>query len=112
MFAESTIIPGTVPYLERLCIHVEILAILVVTFAKALEEVTNGHFGHFILVKKLALVSLLAQMAQPVFADHSSLSAHVTKRAMVATRTYAIQIELTQSSLVLCEINTMYQQYQ
>lgn len=44
MFAEATIIPGTVSDFECFGIHVEILAVLIVTLTETLEEVTNGHF--------------------------------------------------------------------
>lgn len=85
----------------------EILAVLVVTLTKTLEEVTNRHLGHFVLVKELALVSFLAQVSHPVLAHDRTLSAHVPKRTVAAARTDAVQVKLAQSCLVLCGIKRL-----
>ena len=101
MFAESSIIPGTVSDFKRLGVDMEVLTILVVALSETLEEVADGHLGHLVLVKKFTLVSLLAQVSHPVFAYDGPLSPHVSEWAMAASRTHAIQVEFTQSSLVL-----------
>lgn len=59
-------------------------------------------------MKKLALVSFLAQMSHPMFAHDRTLPAHVTERTMVATRTGSVQVKLAQSCLVLCEMKQLF----
>lgn len=101
MLAESSIVPGTLSDLQRLCINVEVLAVLVVALAKSLEEVADWHLGHVVLVKKLALVSLFAEMTKPVFADDGSLSLCMSEGTVAATNTRASQEELAQGCLIL-----------
>ena len=79
MFAESSVVPGTVPNLEGLCVDMKILAVLVCTLAEPLEEIADGHLGHFVLVEEFTVVPLLAEVAHPVFAHHRSLSTHVAE---------------------------------
>lgn len=101
MLTKSPVIPGTLSDLQRLCINVEVLAVLVVALTEPLEEVADWHLGHVVLVKKLALVSLFAEMTKPVFADNGSLSFCMSEGTVAATNTSASQEELAQSSLVL-----------
>ena len=100
VLAEASVVPGAVLDFQGFCVHVQVLAVLVVALAKSLEEVADGHLGHVVLVEKLTLVSLLAQVAEPVLAHHSSLSPHVAKGAVAAPGTHAIQEELAECSLV------------
>lgn len=65
MLAESSIIPRAVFYF-RLGINVKILAFLVATFPKLGVKVAFRHLCHVVLMKKFALVSLLAKTSQPV----------------------------------------------
>ena len=53
-------------------------------------------------MEELALISLLAEVSHPVFADHRTLASHVSERTVAATRADSVEVELTQSSLVLC----------
>ena len=101
MLTKASVVPGTVPDLERLGIDVQILAVLVVTLAKPLKEVANRHFRHLILVQELALVSLLAQVSHPVLADHRPLAAHVAEWTVAPARARSVQVELAQGGLVL-----------
>ena len=102
MFAEPSVVPGTVPYLEGLCVDVKVLTVLVGALAEPLKEVADGHLGHFILVEEFTVVSLLAEVAHPVFADHRPLSSHVPERTVASSRAHSVQVELAQSRLVLC----------
>lgn len=60
MFAEASVIPGTVFDL-RLRVDVQEGAFFVTAFPKFGVEVTLRHLGHVILVQELTLVSLFAQ---------------------------------------------------
>ena len=73
MSTESAVVPravfdlrGRVDVLER--------AFFVQASAELLVEVTFGHFRHVVFVEKLAIVALLAQTAQPMLANHSSIA--------------------------------------
>jgi hypothetical protein len=90
MFAEPSVVPGTVPYLEGLCVDVKVLTVLVGALAEPLKEVADGHLGHFILVEEFTVVSLLAEVAHPVFADHRPLSSHVAERTVAPSRTHSV----------------------
>ena len=80
----------------------EVLAVLVVALPKLLEEVADGHLRHVVLVKEFTVVSLLAQVPQPMLADNCPLSSHMTEGTVSTPRACAIHEELAQSSLVFC----------
>ena len=101
VLAKSSIVPGTLSDLQRLRINVKVLAVLIVALTKPLEEVADWHLGHVVLVKKLALVSLFAEMTKPVFADDGSLSLRMSEGTVAATNTRTSQEELTQGCLIL-----------
>lgn len=74
--AETTVVPGTVLDLA-LRIDVKKGAFLVVARIESRVEVTLGHLGHVVLVQELALVTLLAEAAQPMFADDGAIATYV-----------------------------------
>ena len=67
-------------------------------------EVALRHFGHVILVQKLARVSLLAEAAQPVFADDGAVSAQVAERTEVAAGAPALGEEVAHARHRLWEV--------
>lgn len=79
---ESTIVPRTVADLGS-GVDVQERTLLVVTGAEFGVEIALGHFGHIVLVQKLAVVTLFAQTTQPVFAHNSPVTAEMTKRTHV-----------------------------
>ena len=85
MFAEASVVPGTVSDLECLGIHVEVLTILVAALSESLKEVADGHLGHLVFVEKLTLVPLLTEVSHPVFAYDCPLPTHVTERTVATS---------------------------
>jgi len=88
--AESTVIPRTVFYF-RLWVDVKEWTLFIVTGVESGVEVAFRHFGHVILVQKLALITLFAEAAQPVFANNSFVAADVSKwtgRGLDTLRSY------------------------
>ncbi len=65
----------------------QVLAVFIIALPKLLEEVADGHLGHVVLVEELAIVTLLAEVPQPVLADDGPLASHMTKRAVCSTTT-------------------------
>lgn len=104
MLTKSAVIPGTVMNLQGLGINMHVLAVPIITFTKLLKEITCRHFSHVIFVQEFAIISFLAQVAQPVLADHSSLSTHVTIRTMSTTDTSSTQKQFTQGCFILCNV--------
>ena len=49
-------------------------ALFVETSAELLIKVTLRHFGHIVLVEELAIVAFFAKTAQPMLANHRSVS--------------------------------------
>ena len=49
-------------------------AFFIETSAKFLKKVALGHLRHVVLVEKLAVIALLAKAAQPMLANHSSIT--------------------------------------
>lgn len=101
MLAESSVIPWTVTDLQSVSLNVKILAIFVIAFSKLLEKVANWHLGHVVLVKKFTVVSLLAQMSQPVLTDYGAFTSHMAEWTMTASCASTVNVELTQRSFVL-----------
>ena len=101
MFAEPSVIPGTVLHLQGLSIHMQVLAVTIVTLSKLLEEVAWWHLGHVILMKELAIISLLAQVSQPVLAHCALTSTGMAVRAVSSTNTTTNYKLLTKWSLIL-----------
>lgn len=102
---EAAIVPRTVANL-RFRIDVQERAFLIVAGIEARIEVAFGHFGHVVFVQELALVALLAEATQPMFADNRTIAANVPKRTggtlfAFLTRIGAIE-ELTDSGRGLC----------
>ena len=95
MLAEASVVPRTVADLHRLSVNVEVLAVLVIAFAETLEKVANWHLVHVVLVEKLAVVSLLAEVSQPVLAHNGTLALCVPEWTVGAPRTHALKVELT-----------------
>jgi len=53
-------------------------------------------------MKEFTVISLLAQVPQPMLADNCPLSSHMTEGTVSTSCARAIHEELTQSSLVFC----------
>lgn len=53
-------------------------------------------------MKEFTVISLLAQVPQPMLADNCPLSSHMTEGTVSASCARTIHEELTQSSLVFC----------
>ena len=111
MFAESTIIPGTITDLESIRLHMKVLAVFVITLSKLLEEVADWHLAHVILMQKFTVIAFLAQVTQPVLADNGPLASNMAKWTVAPSTASPIQKEFTQGSLVLCE-RTMFTRIQ
>ena len=106
MLTESSIVPCTIFNFECLSVHMEILAVAIVTLPKLLEEVARGHLCHVIFVKELTIVSLLAQMPEPMFTNNSPFSFHVTEWTVSSTDTGTNKVILTLGGFVLCTKGT------
>jgi hypothetical protein len=69
MLTKALVIPRAVPC-SSILVTMKERTVLIMAFSIFLEIVTFWHAHHVIEVKKLAVVSLLAQMPQPVLADN------------------------------------------
>lgn len=96
MFAEASVIPGTVFDLG-LWINVQEWTFLVATFTKLGVEVTFRHLGHVVFMEKFALIPLLTQSSEPVLTHHRLLSTDVTERTHPTFYTSCSHEELTHS---------------
>ena len=76
--AEPPVIPRTVFYL-RLRVNMEERALLVVTGIEPGVEIAFRHLGHIVLVKELALVTLLTQASQPMFTNNSFVPPYMSE---------------------------------
>lgn len=97
---ESAVVPGTVLDLA-LRVYVQEGTFLVVTSMEAGVEVTLGHLGHVELVQELALVALLTETAEPMFAHDCPVSANMsewTACALVAIHSVDTIVELANGS--------------
>lgn len=81
--AEAAIVPRTVLDLA-LRVYVQERTLLVVAGVEAGIEVALGHLGHVELVQELALVPLLAETAQPMFANNCPVPANMSEWATAA----------------------------
>lgn len=102
VLAESSVVPRAISDLDGIGSHMHVLAFFIVALSKLLEEVTDWHFGHVILVQELAVISFLAQLTQPMFAYHDTFTTDVSERAVSTSDARPHQVQLTQRSLVLC----------
>lgn len=96
MFAEASVIPGTVFDLG-LWINMQEGTFLVATLAKFGVEVAFRHLGHVIFMEELALVSLLTESSEPVLTHHRLLSTDVTEWTHPTFQTSCSHKELTHS---------------
>ena len=94
MFAEATIVPGTVANLQGICLYMKVLTIFIIAFPKLLIEVADWHLAHVILMKEFTVITLLAQVTKPVLADYSAFSTNMAKWTVTTTTASAIQKEL------------------
>lgn len=77
---KASVIPWAVFQL-RVRADVQEGALLVVAGIKSGVEVALWHLSHVILVQKLALVTLLAETAQPMLANDGAVTPHMTEWA-------------------------------
>lgn len=97
VLAEAAVVPRAVLDLG-LGVDVQERALLVAALPELGVEVALGHLGHVVLVQELALVPLLAQPPQPVFAHHRLLTTDVAERAHAPFATGSFQKEFADSS--------------
>ena len=95
MFAEATVIPGTITYFKCIRLNMKILAVLVITFTKLLKEVANWHLCHVIFVQEFAIIAFLAEMSQPVLTDNGTLTTNMAEGTVATSTTCPIHKELT-----------------
>ena len=96
MTAKPTIIPWTISDFG-FRINVQEWAFFIVAGVKSGVEVTLRHLGHVVFVEKLALVSLLTQPPEPVFADNGLVSPHVSEGTGGSSLTGGADVELADS---------------
>ena len=91
--AEASVVPGTVAHLG-FRINVEEWTLLVVTGVEPGVEVALRHLTHVVFVEELALVSLLTQPPEPVFADDGFVPPDVPEGTGGSSLTGGADIEL------------------
>ena len=98
--AEASVVPGTVSDLG-FRINMEERTLLVVAGVEPGVEVALRHLTHVVFVEELALVPLLAQPPEPVFADDGFVPPDVSEGTGGSSLTGRVDIELAHGSTAL-----------
>ena len=98
--AEAAVVPGTVSHLG-LGVNVEEGTLLVVAGVEPGVEVALRHLTHVVFVEELALVPLLAQPPEPVFADDGFVPPDVSEGTGGSSLTGGADIELAHGCTAL-----------
>lgn len=97
---EASVVPGTVSDLG-FRINMEEGTLLVVTGVEPGVEVALRHLTHVVFVQELALVSLLTQPPEPVFADDGFVPPDVSEGTGGSSLTSGADVELAHGSPAL-----------